>query len=68
MPTIEELFRSKPIGAGGETAEHLYDIRDSKKVVRITAANSFDGLLINNTGFAIARLARRGLSSRLSES
>jgi hypothetical protein len=25
-------------------------------------------LLINNTGFAIARLARRGLSSRLSES
>jgi hypothetical protein len=68
MPTIEELFRSKPIGAGGETAEKLYDIRDSKKVVRITAANSFDGLLINNTGFALARLARRGLSSRLSES
>jgi hypothetical protein len=68
MPTIEELFRSKPIGSGGETAEKLYDIRDSKKVVRITAANSFDGLLINNTGFALARLARRGLSSRLSES
>lgn len=68
MPTIEELFKSKPIGPGGETAEKLYDIRDSKQNIRITASNSFDGMLINNTGFAIARLARRGLGIRTDES
>lgn len=68
MPTIEELFRNKVIGSSGETAEKLYDIRDSKKEVRITASNSFDGMLINNTGFAVARLARRGLGVRTDES
>lgn len=68
MPTIEELFKSKPIGPGGETAAKLYDIRDSKQNIRITASNSFDGMLINNTGFAIARLARRGLGIRTDES
>jgi hypothetical protein len=68
MPTLEELFKSKPIGPGGETAEKLYDIRDSKQNIRITASNSFDGMLINNTGFAVARLARRGLGIRTDES
>jgi len=68
MPTLEELFRNKPIGPSGETAEKLYDIRDSKKQIRISASNSFDGVLINNTGFALARLARRNLGVRVDES
>lgn len=68
MPTLEELFRNKPIGPGGETAERLYDIRDSKKEIRITASNSFDGVIINNTGFGLARLARRNLGVRIGES
>ena len=67
MATLEELFKTKPIGPNGQTAEKKYDIRDSKDI-RITASNTFDGLLLNNTGFAAARLLRKGLSSRLSES
>jgi hypothetical protein len=62
MPTLEELFRSKPIGPNGETASKIYDIRNSKDI-RISTSDP----LVNNTGFVPARLLRKVLSSRTNE-
>ena len=61
--TLEELFKSKQLQSqGGKTAEVAYDIRDSKDI-RISSNN----VLLNNTGFAAARLLRRNLGARRSE-
>ena len=63
MPTLEELFRSKQLPSqGGKTAEEAYDIQNSKDI-RISSSDP----LVNNTGFAAARLLRKGLGVRGSE-
>ena len=63
MPTLEELFRSKQLPTqGGKTAEEAYDIQNSKDI-RISSSDP----LVNNTGFAAARLLRKGLGVRKSE-
>lgn len=64
--TLEQLFKTKPIGLNGETAEAKYEIRDSKDI-RISASNSFEGLLLDNTGFAAARGLRKVLGFRTDE-
>jgi hypothetical protein len=61
--TLEELFKSKQLSSqGGKTASAAYDVRNSKDI-RISSNNA----LLNNTGFAAARLLRRNLGARLSE-
>jgi len=61
--TLEELFKSKQIQSqGGKTAEVAYDIRNSKDI-RISSNN----VLLDNTGFAAARLLRKNLGARKSE-
>lgn len=61
--SILELFKTKPIGPGGETAEVVYDIRDSKDI-RVSSRN----LLVDVTGMAAARgLRKTNLSFRLQE-
>jgi hypothetical protein len=63
MPTLEELFKSKQLPSqGGKTAEEAYDIQNSKDI-RISSSDP----LVNNTGFAAARLLRKGLGVRGSE-
>lgn len=63
--TLEQLFKNKDLGAG-QTAEAKYEIRDSKDI-RISASNTFEGLLLDNTGFAAARGLRKVLSFRTDE-
>jgi hypothetical protein len=61
--TLEELFRSKQLASqDGKTAAVAYDIRNSKDI-RISTTD----LLINNTGFAAARLLRKVIGVRRSE-
>jgi hypothetical protein len=61
--TLEELFRSKQLASqGGKTAADAYDIRNSKDI-RISTTD----LLVNNTGFAAARLLRKVIGIRRSE-
>lgn len=61
--TLEELFKSKQLQSqGGKTASAAYDVRNSKDI-RISSNNA----LLNNTGFAAARLLRRNLGARRSE-
>jgi hypothetical protein len=61
--TLEELFKSKQLTSqGGKTAAEAYDIRNSKDI-RISTSDP----LINNTGFAPARLLRKTLGVRGSE-
>ena len=61
--SILELFKSKPIGQNGETAEVFYDIRDSKDL-RVSSRN----VLVDATGMAAARgLRKTNLSFRLQE-
>ena len=62
--TLEELFKSKQLASqGGKTASAAYDIRNSKDI-RISTTD----LLVNNTGFAAARLLRKAIGIRKSES
>lgn len=61
--SILELFKSKPIGQGGETAEVVYDVRDSKDI-RVSSRN----VLVDISGMAAARgLRKTNLSFRLQE-
>jgi hypothetical protein len=63
MPTLKELFKTKELPSqGGKTAEEAYDIQNSKDI-RISTSDP----LVNNTGFAAARLLRKGLGVRGSE-
>ena len=64
--TLEELFRSKVLDRGqfaGKTAADGYDIRNSKDI-RISTSEP----LVNNTGFVPARLLRKTLGIKGSES
>jgi hypothetical protein len=60
MPTIEELFKTKKL-ISGQTAEQQYDIRNTADIKR-TPYN-----VLMRPSFAIAQLARKTLSGRLSE-
>tara|TARA_B110000503_G_scaffold7399_2_gene10023 strand:- start:4199 stop:5773 length:1575 start_codon:yes stop_codon:yes gene_type:complete len=61
--TLEELFKSKQLQSqGGKTAAVAYDIQNSKDI-RISTTD----LLVNNTGFAAARLLRKVIGIRRSE-
>ena len=63
MPTLEELFKSKQLPSqGGKTAEEAYAIRNSKDI-RISAADPF----VNTVGMSLARLARKNLGAKGSE-
>ena len=63
MPTLEELFKSRQLPSqGGKTAEEAYAIRNSKDI-RISAADPF----VNTVGMSLARLARKNLGARGSE-
>ena len=63
MPTLQELFKTKQLPSqNGKTAEDAYDIQNSKDI-RISSSDP----LVNNTGFAAARLLRKGLGVRKSE-
>jgi|SRR6056300_96186 len=63
MPTLEELFKSKQLPSqNGKTAEEAYAIRNSKDI-RISAADPF----VNTVGMSLARLARKNLGVRGSE-
>jgi hypothetical protein len=63
MPTLEELFKSRQLPSqGGKTAEEAYAIRNSKDI-RISAADPF----VNTVGMSLARLARKNLGVRGSE-
>jgi hypothetical protein len=63
MPTLLELFKNKQLTSqGGKTAEEAYDIQNSKDI-RISTSDP----LVNNTGFAAARLLRKTLGVRGSE-
>lgn len=64
--TLEQLFRTKIVGASGETAEVKYDVRDSKSI-DIKPSNTFTGLLLDNTGFALARSLRKRIGVRTGE-
>jgi hypothetical protein len=64
MPTLEELFKSKQLPSqGGKTAEEAYAVQNSKDI-RISSADPF----VNTVGMSLARLARKGLGVRGSES
>lgn len=61
--TLEELFKSKQLASqDGKTAAVAYDVRNSKDI-RISTTD----LLVNNTGFAAARLLRKVIGVRRSE-
>jgi hypothetical protein len=61
--TLEDLFVSKQLASqGGKTAAVAYDIQNSKNI-RISSNN----VLLENTGFAAARLLRKKLGARKSE-
>ena len=63
MPRLIDLFKSKQLPSqGGKTAEEAYDIQNSKDI-RISTSDP----LVNNTGFAGARLLRKTLGVRGSE-
>lgn len=63
MPTLLELFKTNQLPSqGGKTAEEAYDIQNSKDI-RISTSDP----LVNNTGFAGARLLRKTLGVRGSE-
>lgn len=63
MPTLEELFHNKELPSqGGKTAKDAYAIRNSKDI-RISAADP----LVNTVGMSLARLARKNLGVRGSE-
>ena len=63
MPTLTELFKTKQLPSqNGKTAEEAYDIQNSKDI-RISTSDP----LVNNTGFAGARLLRKTLGVRGSE-
>jgi len=63
MPTLEQLFNERALPSqGGKTAKEAYDIRNSKDI-RISAADPF----VNTVGMALARLARKNLGAKGSE-
>ena len=63
MQTLEELFKSRQLPSqGGKTAEEAYAIRNSKDI-SISAADPF----VNTVGMSLARLARKNLGVRGSE-
>lgn len=62
--TLEQLFKSKQlVSQGGKTAEEAYAVRNSKDI-RISTSDP----LVNNTGFGPARLLRKTLGVKGSES
>ena len=62
--TLEDLFKSKQlVSQGGKTAEEVYAVRNSKDI-RISTSDP----LVNNTGFGPARLLRKTLGVKGSES
>jgi len=63
MPTLEQLFKDRQLPSqGGKTAKEAYDIRNSKDI-RISAADPF----VNTVGMSLARLARKNLGAKGSE-
>ncbi|MDA8919464.1 hypothetical protein N9I13_00520 [bacterium] len=63
MPTLEQLFKNRQLPSqGGKTAEEAYDIRNSKDI-RISAADPF----VNTVGMSLARLARKTIGAKGSE-
>ena len=60
--TLLDLFKNLPIGGNGETAEKLYEVRNSKDIP-ISSTNP----LINSVGMLAARGTRRLLGFRKSE-
>ena len=63
MPKLIDLFKTNQLPSqGGKTAEEAYDIQNSKDI-RISTSDP----LVNNTGFAGARLLRKALGVRRSE-
>ena len=63
MPTLEQLFNERALPSqGGKTAKEAYDIRNSKDI-RISAADPF----VNTVGMSLARLARKNLGAKGSE-
>ena len=63
MPTLEQLFNNKSLPSqGGKTAKEAYDIQNSKDI-RISTADPF----VNTVGMSLARLARKGVGIRGSE-
>lgn len=63
MPTLEQLFNNKSLPSqGGKTAKEAYDIRNSKDI-RISAADPF----VNTVGMSLARLSRKTVGAKLSE-
>ena len=63
MPTLIELFKNRQLPSqGGDTAEKAYDIRNSKDI-RISAADPF----VNTVGMALARVSRKTVGAKLSE-
>ena len=63
MPTLHQLFKNRQLPSqSGKTAEEAYDIRNSKDI-RISAADPF----VNTVGMALARLSRKTVGARLSE-
>jgi len=63
MPTLIELFKNRQLPSqGGKTAKEAYDIRNSKDI-RISAADPF----VNTVGMALARVSRKTVGAKLSE-
>jgi hypothetical protein len=63
MPTLEQLFNERALPSqGGKTAKEAYDIRNSKDI-RISAADPF----VNTVGMALARVSRKTVGAKLSE-
>ena len=63
MPTLEQLFNERALPSqGGQTAKEAYDIRNSKDI-RISAADPF----VNTVGMALARVSRKTVGAKLSE-
>ena len=60
--TLLDLFKNLPVGGNGETAEKLYEVRDSKDIP-ISSANP----LVNATGMLVARQTRKLLGVRTKE-
>lgn len=60
--TLLDLFKNLPIGGNGETAEKLYEVRNSKDIP-ISSTNP----LVNSVGMLAARGTRKLLGFRTSE-
>jgi hypothetical protein len=61
--TILELFRTKPIGDSGKTAQQTYGVRNSKDIGIQTSS-----VVLNNSSVYAINLVRRGIGIRRGES